>query len=76
MRKLLTDTGIHLPDWENIGKQLGLQLEGQLSPADFFDEWRTNDREVSWIKLAKALQKIPDYQHAARSVHEKRGMFV
>ena len=76
MRKLLTESGIHSPDWENIGKQLGLHLEGQLLPADFFCEWRTTDREVSWIKLAQALQKIPNYQSVARSVHEKQGMFV
>ena len=76
MRKLLTETGIRSIDWENIGKQLGFQLEGQLSAANFFDEWRANDREVSWTKLGNALQKIPDYQHAARNVHEKQGVFA
>ena len=76
MKKLLTDGGIHSPDWEEIGNQLGLQLEGHISAADFFDEWCAHDHKFSWMKLAKALEKIPDYQHASSNVREKQGMFV
>lgn len=76
MRKLLTDTGIHSPDWEEIGNQLGLQLEGHISAADFFDEWCAHDCKLSWMKLAKALEKIPDYQRASNNIREKQGMFV
>ena len=75
IKKLLTNTGIPSPDWEEIGNQLGLQLEGHISAADFFDEWRAHDPKISWMKLAKALEKIPCYQHASSNVCEKQGMF-
>ena len=74
MCNLLTETGIHSPNWEEIGNQLGLQLEGHLSTADFFDEWRANDRETSWVKLATALAKIREYQHAESIFLEKQGI--
>ena len=76
MKNLLTETGIRSPNWEKIGSQLGWQLEGQLSAADFFEEWHANDHEASWVKLAKALAKIQEYQHAESIVLEKKGMFV
>ena len=76
MQNLLTETRIRSPNWEKIGSQLGLQLEGHLSAADFFDEWRANDREASWVKLATALAKIQEYQHAESIVLEKEGIFV
>ena len=76
MHKLLTETGIRSPNWEKIGSQLGWQLEGQLSAADFFDEWCANDRETSWVKLAIALANIQEYQHAESIVLEKEGIFV
>ena len=76
MHHLLTETGIRSPNWEMIGNQLGWQLEGQLLAADFFDEWRANDHKASWVKLATALAKIQEYQHAKSIVLEKQGMFV
>ena len=76
MRNHLTETGIRSPNWEKIGNQLGWQLEGQLLAADFFDEWRANDSEASWVKLAAALARIQEYQHAKSIVLEKQGMFV
>lgn len=76
MHNLLTETGICSPNWEEIGNQLGWQLEGQLLAADFFDEWCANDHEASWVKLANALAKIREYQHAKSIVLEKQGMFL
>ena len=74
--KLFKETKIYSPDWVGIGNQLGLQLKGQILAADFFDEWCAKDSKASWLKLAMALQQIPEYQHAARNIREKQGILA
>lgn len=76
MHNLFTEVGIHSPDWEEIGNQLGLQLKRQFLAAGFYSEWFTHDPKASWVRLAEALEKIPDYKHAAENVREKQGVFV
>ena len=76
LHNLFTEAGIHSPDWEEIGNQLGLQLKRRISAADFYSEWSAHDPKASWVKLAEALDKIKDYKHAARDVKEKQGVFV
>ena len=66
-------TGVHAPDWERIGEQLGLHIKGQISAADFFDAWRQKDSHASWIKLADAVEKVEEYKHVAQTVREKEG---
>ena len=74
VHKLFKEIDIHSPDWIGIGNQLGLKLKGQILAADFFAEWCAKDSKTSWLKLAKALEEIPEYQHAARSIREKQGI--
>ena len=76
LHSLLTEAGIYSPDWEEIGNQLGLKLKRRFSAADFYSEWSAHDPKASWIKLAKAIEKIPDYNHAARNVQENQGMLL
>lgn len=74
VRKLLTEAEIHSPDWETIGTKIGLKLK--ISAADFFDAWSAHDSKASWVKLANALEKIPEYKHASSKVQEKQGTYV
>ena len=74
VRKLLTEAKIHSPDWETIGTKIGLKLK--ISAADFFDAWSAHDSKASWVKLANALEKIPEYKHASSKVQEKQGTYV
>ena len=62
------EAGCEVPeDWREIGVQLGLNLRGKLSPAEFFKGWRENSsgNKHSWLNLAGALQKMEGYQHVA-----------
>ena len=74
LRELLTEAGVHSPDWECIGKQLGLQIKGQISATDVFEAWCAKDFKASWIKLAHAIEKVEEYKHAAQNIHEKQGI--
>ena len=71
--ELLTEPGVHAPDWEHIGIQLGLHIKGQISADDFFVAWCRKDSHASWIQLANAVEKVEEYKHAAQTVREKQG---
>lgn len=65
---------VEVPEnWREIGLQLGLNLKGKLSAADFFKGWRENSsaNKPSWVNLADALQKMEGYQHAASLAMKK-----
>ena len=72
--ELLTEAGVHSPDWKRIGQQLGLQIKGQISAADVFEAWYAKDFHASWIKLADAIDKVEEYKHGAQNVCEKQGI--
>ena len=74
MRQLFTEAHIRTPNWEIIGKQLGLKLEGGVSAADFFDGWYAQDCKPSWMKLADALENIQQYRQAVENVRKKQGI--
>ena len=62
------EAGVEVPEnWREIGVQLGLQLIGKLSAAEFFKGWREKSftNKPSWVNLADALQGMEGYQHAA-----------
>ena len=72
--ELLTEARVHSPDWKRIGKQLGLQIKGQITAADVFEAWCAKDVQASWTKLAHAIEKVEEYKHAAQNIHEKQGI--
>ena len=76
MCNLFCEAGVDSPDWKAIGNKLGVQLEGQVTATDFFDELRAHKNKASWVTLAEALEKISEYQHAATNVYEKQGIIV
>ena len=62
------EAGAEVPEnWREIGVQLGLQLKGKLSAAEYFERWKESSlaNKPSWVKLAGALQKMEGYQHVA-----------
>ena len=74
--EVFTEAGILTPNWEKIGNQLGLQLEGQVSAAMFLRGWYSQDCKPSWIKLAKALKDMEEYKHVAKDVEKKQGILI
>ena len=78
MCQVFNEAHIRTPNWEIIGNQLGLQVEGEISAADFLNGWYTQDCKPSWTKLAGALEKIQqtEYKQIAKNVREKQGILV
>ena len=68
MVAIFSKAGVEVPEnWREIGVQMGLNLRGKLSAAEFFKGWRENSfaNKPSWVNLGDALQKMDRYQHAA-----------
>ena len=72
---MVTSFSVHVPeDWREIGEQLGLNLKGKLSAANFFKGWNEHtidSKKPSWERLAATLESMGGYWHAARSAREK-----
>ena len=70
-----SEVGVKAPEnWREIGEQLGLDLRGKLSAAEFFKGWQEKNlpnNKPSWKKLAQALEKINGYRDVAVAARNK-----
>ena len=70
----LSEAGIESPDWKKIGKELGFDVKGRINGSMLFKEWQLCGLEMSWKKLAQALEKIRGYEIAASKARQNEGM--
>ena len=70
----LSEAGIESPDWKKIGKGLDLNIKGRINGRILFKEWQVCGLEMSWEKLAQALEKIKGYELAAYKARQNEGM--
>ena len=73
VRQALGEAGIKSPDWKRIGKELGLRLKGCITASIFFEGWQAHKSEMSWERLAQALEKMEGYGMVAKKARKKTG---
>ena len=78
IRRMLAEAGISKPEWKNIAKKIGFQLQGPNSSGAFFKQWcEFADRCVpSWENLASALDKAKIKEVQVKKIREKAGMMM
>lgn len=75
---MLAEAGISKPEWKNIAKKLGFQLQGPISSSAFFKQWCefADSCVPSWENLASALDKAKINKVQVKKIREKAGMMI
>lgn len=78
MCRALKEAGILMPDWDKIGKELGISAQ-PISASTFFESWYdyAQNCQPTWNQLAQALESSGSSKdkRAAVEVRAKEGMF-
>ena len=58
---------------KGIGKELGLRLKGCITASIFFEGWQAHKSEMSWERLAQALEKDGRIWNGCQEARKKTG---